>query len=106
MAILSKPVGIAMAAVIGIAAGAALGQSTPVLTGAAAYGDWRSDAPGVRRKITVADMPPPYATASVNNGGRRRSFRSQVNIRYGSASERSGRSSVLMSLLDLAKSDW
>src|SRR5271169_2926695 len=66
MAILSKPVGIAMAAVIGIAAGAALGQSTPVLTGSAAYGDWRSDAPGVRRKITPADMPPPYATPSAN----------------------------------------
>src|SRR6516165_12014364 len=68
MAILSKPVGIAMAAVVGISAGAASGQSTPVLSGAAAYGDWRSDAPGVRRKITPADMPPPYATASANNG--------------------------------------
>ena len=66
MAILSKPVGIAMAAVVGISAGAAFGQSTPVLTGAAAYGDWRSDAPGVRRKITPADMPPPYATPSAN----------------------------------------
>src|SRR6516165_3020790 len=66
MVILSKPVGIVMAAVVGIAAGAALGQSAPVLTGAAAYGDWRSDAPGVRRKITPADMPPPYATPSAN----------------------------------------
>jgi glucose/arabinose dehydrogenase len=47
---------------------AALGQSSPVSTGAAVYGDWRSDAPGVRRKITPADMPPPYATASANNG--------------------------------------
>ena len=31
-------------------------------TGAEAYGDWRSDAPGVTRKITVADLPPPLAT--------------------------------------------
>src|SRR5271166_3344849 len=51
MAIISKPVGIAMAAVVGIAAGAGLGQSTQLLTGAAAHGDWRSDAPGVRRKF-------------------------------------------------------
>jgi len=66
MAIISKPVGIAMAAVVGIAAGAGLGQSTQLLTGAAAHGDWRSDAPGVRRKVTPADMPPPYATPSAN----------------------------------------
>src|SRR5271166_4337337 len=66
MAILSKPAGIAMAAVVGIAVGTALGQSTPVLTGAASYGDWRSDAPGVRRRITPGDMPPAYATPSAN----------------------------------------
>jgi len=28
------------------------------LTGPAAFGDWRTDAPGVARKITVADLPP------------------------------------------------
>ncbi len=33
-------------------------------TGADAYGDWRSDAPGVARKITAADLPAPYATRS------------------------------------------
>ena len=27
-------------------------------------GDWTSDAPGVRRKITVSDLPPPFATPS------------------------------------------
>lgn len=32
------------------------------LTGAAAFGDWRADAPGVRRKIVAADLPAPYAT--------------------------------------------
>ncbi|HKM71914.1 MAG TPA: hypothetical protein VJX94_17960, partial [Stellaceae bacterium] len=55
-----------MAAVVGITAGAGLGQSAQLLTGAAAHGDWRSDAPGVRRKVTPADMPPPNATPSAN----------------------------------------
>ena len=36
----------------------------PVLKGAAAYGDWKADAPGVRRLITAADLPAPGATAS------------------------------------------
>ena len=31
-------------------------------SGAAAEGDWRTDAPGVVRHLTVADMPAPYAT--------------------------------------------
>src|SRR5438876_10898354 len=30
-----------------------------LLTGKAAMGDWTTDAPGVRRKITVDDLPPP-----------------------------------------------
>ena len=42
-----------------------------VRTGPAAYGDWRTDAPGVRRLITPADMPPPNATGSVANPSRR-----------------------------------
>ena len=66
MRISANPTAIWLAALVGSAA--AFGQSSPVLMGAAAYGDWRSDAPGVRRKITPADMPPPYATASANNG--------------------------------------
>ncbi len=40
----------------------------PVLTGTAALGDWSTDEPGVRRRITVADLPAPYATRSVDNG--------------------------------------
>lgn len=36
-------------------------------TGAAAMGDWTQDAPGVRRKITVADLPAPYASESARN---------------------------------------
>jgi glucose/arabinose dehydrogenase len=34
-------------------------QEPALLAGKAAIGDWRSDAPGVRRKITVDDLPPP-----------------------------------------------
>ena len=39
-----------------------------VRTGEAAMGDWTSDAPGVRRKLTTADLPAPFATTSVDNG--------------------------------------
>lgn len=40
------------------------------LTGQAALGDWTTDAPGVRRKITTADLPAPYATPSVDRGAK------------------------------------
>jgi glucose/arabinose dehydrogenase len=39
-------------------------------TGKDALGDWTTDAPGVRRLITPADLPPPYDTRSANNGPR------------------------------------
>ena len=38
----------------------------PALTGSAAFGDWKSDRPGVRRHINVEDLPPPYATKSAS----------------------------------------
>ena len=41
-----------------------------VLTGQDALGDWTTDAPGVRRHLTLADLPPQYATRSVDNGPR------------------------------------
>ena len=47
---------------------AAQDANKKILTGAAAMGDWTGDAPGVRRKITVADLPPPNDTRSANNG--------------------------------------
>jgi glucose/arabinose dehydrogenase len=59
--------------------GAAVSRTTPattpvartsgeeVLTGDAAKGDWTSDAPGVRRKLTTSDLPQPYASESVRN---------------------------------------
>jgi glucose/arabinose dehydrogenase len=52
-----------------LAAGAAPAADA-VLTGRAAYGDWRTDAPGVRRLITPADLPPPFATPSAGNPSR------------------------------------
>jgi glucose/arabinose dehydrogenase len=41
--------------------------SGKVLTGKGAMGDWENDAPGVRRKITVADLPPPGSNALAIN---------------------------------------
>ncbi len=49
-------------------AGFAAQDAGQLLTGKAAMGDWTGDAPGVRRKITVADLPPPNETRSANNG--------------------------------------
>src|SRR5271156_892563 len=63
-------------ALIGLSAvaWAATGVLTPAfpdsgrtLLGAAAYGDWRTDAPGVRRKLTPADMPVPLASSPAAN---------------------------------------
>jgi glucose/arabinose dehydrogenase len=45
----------------------AAAQSTPVLTGQAAFTDWSQETPGVRHKIAVADLPAPFATPSSNN---------------------------------------
>ena len=47
-------------------ANAAMGQSLP-LTGNAAFGDWRSDTPGVSRLIKPEDLPKPGATPSAAN---------------------------------------
>ncbi len=39
-----------------------------IRTGQSAFGGYTSDAPGVRRHLTVADLPAPYATPSVDGG--------------------------------------
>src|SRR6516164_1485513 len=44
-----------------------LAESSPLLTGRLAFGCFRSDAPGVRRKITSDDLPSPFATDSASN---------------------------------------
>jgi glucose/arabinose dehydrogenase len=43
-------------------------QSTNVITGQAAFTNYSQEKPGTTRKITVADLPVPYATESVDNG--------------------------------------
>jgi len=42
-------------------------DETKVLTGKAAMADWTGDAPGVRRRLTVDDLPEPNPKESVNN---------------------------------------
>ena len=42
--------------------------SQQVITGQDAYADWSQQKPGTMRKITVADLPAPFATESVDNG--------------------------------------
>ena len=46
------------------------GTANTAFTGEAARGDWTTDAPGVRRRLTPLDMDAPYATKSVDNGPR------------------------------------
>jgi glucose/arabinose dehydrogenase len=43
-------------------------QSTKTITGQAAFADYTQQHPGVRRKITVADLPAPNPDESVDNG--------------------------------------
>lgn len=56
-----------------LAATSLLAQTNPapgsahVLTGQAAFTNWQQQKPGVSRKITLADLPQPYATKSENN---------------------------------------
>ena len=42
-------------------------NSNSLLIGKAVYGDWRSDAPGIRRYIKASDLPAPYASNSAAN---------------------------------------
>jgi glucose/arabinose dehydrogenase len=67
------PIAVAVSAVaLALAAPQSLwAQWGGVLTGSAAFGDWRSDAPGVVRKISPGDLPPPFA-------GELAAFRSEV----------------------------
>src|SRR5882757_2064172 len=54
---------------IAVITGAAA-EKDAVLTGKAAMGDWTSDAPGITRKITVQDLPPPSSNALAINRAR------------------------------------
>jgi glucose/arabinose dehydrogenase len=42
--------------------------SRQIITGQAAFADYSQEKPGVFRKITLADLPEPFATHSVDNG--------------------------------------
>ncbi len=42
-------------------------MAAEMLTGSTAFGDWRTDAPGVTRKITATDVAAPLATPSTAN---------------------------------------
>ena len=54
-----RPLAAALLAMVLAAQPRVAAAEQDVRSGAAAYGDWRSDAPGVIRRITPADLPPP-----------------------------------------------
>ena len=58
--------GLASATAISVV-GLARGDFVRTLTGPAAFGDWRIDAPGLRFRITPADLPAPNASPSTSN---------------------------------------
>ncbi len=58
-----------LAASLPFAVSAARAQKT-VLTGKAAFTDYTTEKPGVRRHLTVADLPEPNPSESVDNGAR------------------------------------
>ena len=53
------------------AAGAPPSASAKVLTGQDAFTDFSKEAPGTMRKLTVADLPAPYATKGVDAGSNK-----------------------------------
>ena len=46
----------------------AAAQTGQTITGQAVFSDWNQQQPGLRRKITVADLPQPKPDEAVNNG--------------------------------------
>jgi glucose/arabinose dehydrogenase len=56
-------------ALLPVALGVGDARAQKVLTGSAAYGDWRRDEPGLRRLITPRDLPAPFASRSATNFG-------------------------------------
>src|SRR5271169_1626610 len=62
---------LAFLVVVGLADAGTAFADEAVRTGAAAFGDWRTDAPGVRRLIAPADLPAPFATRSTANMSQR-----------------------------------
>ncbi|GIL37861.1 PQQ-dependent sugar dehydrogenase [Roseiterribacter gracilis] len=65
-----KPVAAAAPTAPAAQSSAAPAQVGKLLEGRAAFGDFRADAPGVRRHITVDALPAPYETQSARNPSR------------------------------------
>jgi glucose/arabinose dehydrogenase len=61
-----KPFPLLAIASLAITASVSLSQQ-PLLTGQAAFTDWNEQHPGVRHKITLADLPEPKPDEAVNN---------------------------------------
>ena len=57
--------GLALLAALTLGAGGAVRAAEPFYQGAQAFGGALRDAPGVRHKITLGDLPPPFAPAAV-----------------------------------------
>ncbi|SNT42737.1 Glucose/arabinose dehydrogenase, beta-propeller fold [Granulicella rosea] len=53
---------------VSIIAAASPAFAQQVVTGQAAFADWNQQQPGVRRRITAADLPAPAPQEAVNNG--------------------------------------
>ena len=60
-------IAVAGAGIWSLALAIAQDSGEKLLTGTSAMGDWTTDSPGFRRKITVNDLPPPNDTRSVSN---------------------------------------
>ncbi len=58
---------VAACSMLALAATSTLASAQSVRVGSAAYGDWHTDAPGVVRKITSADLPTQLASPSTAN---------------------------------------
>ncbi len=61
-----RPIALTFFAAVSLASVAAAAQQ-PLLTGQAAFTDWNQQHPGVRHKITLADLPEPKPEEAVNN---------------------------------------
>ncbi|MGA7158177.1 MAG: PQQ-dependent sugar dehydrogenase [Acidobacteriaceae bacterium] len=66
-AVLARIVALSAITLCATAAPLVLAQQ-PLLTGQSAYTDWAQQHPGVRHKITVADLPAPNPAEAVDNG--------------------------------------
>jgi glucose/arabinose dehydrogenase len=58
---------LAAGTMVGAASGDEPSKPGDVLTGHDALGDWTTDAPGIRRRITIEDLAKPFETPSANN---------------------------------------